>query len=238
MRDLPAPVPDVPSAFVEVIGAAFADRPGPRFTLALSGGATARSCYETLADSSGGGGDAIDWSLVDLYLGDERFVPPDDADANQRLVREALIERLAERGAHPGSFTPMPTTGSLEDCVARYTGTVRALMDGPGLDVIHLGLGPDGHTASLFSGVAALDAGPGEPVAATQDPQGNNPHPRITLTLPLINAARTAVFTVSGREKADAVAALRHGEDIPASRVDARRVVWLMDGAAAGAPRP
>jgi len=125
----------------------------------------------------------------------------------------------------------------VEECVAAYQRTMAALLAGPGIDLIHLGMGPDGHMASLFPGSPELEAGPDILVAATTDPNGRNPHPRLTLTLPAINAARTAVFTVSGPSKADAVAALVRGDDIPAARVDAARVVWLVDAAAlASAP--
>jgi 6-phosphogluconolactonase len=93
-------------------------------------------------------------------------------------------------------------------------------------------MGADGHTASLFKGSAALDAEPGQLVAANEDPNGVNPHPRLTVTLPVINSARLAVFTVAGASKADAVAALLRGEDIPAARVHAGRMLWLVDGSA------
>jgi 6-phosphogluconolactonase len=109
-----------------------------------------------------------------------------------------------------------------------------ALVEGPGIDLIHLGMGPDGHTASLFPGAPELEAGPGVFVAAATDPNGRNPHPRLTLTLPAINTARRAVFTVSGASKADAVTALLRGDDIPADRIDAARTVWLVDAAALG----
>jgi len=109
------------------------------------------------------------------------------------------------------------------------------LVTGAGIDLIHLGMGPDGHTASLFPGTTTLDAEPGELVAATEDPNGLNPHPRLTLTLPAINSARLAVFTVAGASKADAVARLLRGDDIPAARVHAGRTVWLVDGPARAA---
>jgi len=173
---------------------------------------------------------AFDWSLVDIYLGDERLVPPDDDDANQRLVREAIVDRVGTIG----SFTPMPTAGPVEECVAEYGHVMAALMAGPGIDLIHLGMGADGHTASLFPNAPTLEAGPGELVAATQDPNGQNAHPRLTVTLPVINAARCAVFTVAGDGKRDAISALRRGDDIPAARVRAERVVWLIDRAASG----
>jgi 6-phosphogluconolactonase len=109
------------------------------------------------------------------------------------------------------------------------------LVTGPGIDLIHLGLGPDGHTASLFPGASTLDAPPGELVAATEDPNGVNPHPRLTLTLSAINSARLAVVTVAGASKADAVARLVRGDDIPAARVHAGRMLWLVDGPARAA---
>ena len=134
----------------------------------------------------------------------------------------------------PARSRPCPRPGRLEECVADYQRTIAALLEGPGIDLIHLGMGPDGHTASLFPGVPELEAGPGVFVAATTDPNGRNPHPRLTLTLPAINAARAAVFTVSGASKADAVTALLRGDDIPAGRIDAARTVWLVDAAALG----
>jgi 6-phosphogluconolactonase len=224
---LPPPVPDVPAAFAETFAAAFEGRPGARFVALLSGGPTAKLCYEHLAAHR----DTIDWSLVDLYMGDERQVPADDVDANQGLVRQALIERL---GPDRPSFTPMPTELAVAECVASYQRTMAELLGGPGIDLIHLGLGPDGHTASLFHGAPTLAAGPEELVADTTDPNGVNPHPRLTVTLSVINAARLAVFTVSGAGKAEAVAALGRGDDIPATAVAAARVVVLMDAAAAG----
>ena len=201
-------------------------RGGARFALVLSGGPTARASYEVLA-----GRDGIDWTLVDVFVGDERLVPPDDEDANQRLIRETLLDKVGP----VGSFTPMPTELPIDQCVAAYQRVMSDLVTGPGIDLIHLGMGPDGHTASLFPGAPTLDAGPGELVAATEDPNGVNPHPRLTLTLPAINSARLAVFTVAGTSKADAVARLVRGDDIPAARVHAGRVLWLVDAAARSA---
>ncbi len=220
------PVEDVARAFADAVVEAFASRPGPRFALVLSGGPTARECYEVLAEVEG-----IDWSLVDVYVGDERIVPPDDEDSNQRLIRESLLDRVG--GA--GSFWPWDTTLPVAECVGAYQRVIGDLVTGPGIDLIHLGLGPDGHTASLFEGSPALEAEPGELVAANEDPSGTNPHPRLTLTLPVINSARLAVFTVAGASKADAVAALLRGDDIPAARVHAGRMLWLVDGPARAA---
>jgi 6-phosphogluconolactonase len=220
------PVDDVRRSFADAVVDAFGHRPGPRFALMLSGGQTAQDCYEVLATTPG-----IDWSLVDIFVGDERFVPPDDVDSNARLIHESLIDRVGT----VGSFSPMPTTESdIEACAASYQRTVAELVTGPGIDLIHLGLGPDGHTASLFPGAASLNAGPGDLVVATEDPNGVNPHPRLTVTLPAINSARLAVFTVEGAAKADAIERLRKGDDIPASRVHAGTTIWLVDRAASG----
>ena len=221
------PVDDVPRAFTDAVREAYGARPGPRFALVLSGGPTAKACYEVLATTPA---DVIDWTLVDIYVGDERVVPPDDDDSNQRLIKEALMDRIV--GGPIGSFSPMPTVGPVDECVAAYQRTMSDLVTGPGIDLIHLGMGPDGHTASLFPGASTLDADPGVLVLASEDPNGVNPHPRLTLTLPTINSARVAVFTVSGASKAPAVAALVRGDDLPAARVHAGRTVWLVDGAA------
>jgi 6-phosphogluconolactonase len=217
-------VDDVPRAFADAVLQAFATRPGPRFALVLSGGPTARRCYEVLARTQG-----VDWTVVDVFVGDERVVRADDEDANQRLIKEALLDRVAP----VGSFHPMPTEGPLEQGVAAYQRVMSDLVTGPGIDLIHLGMGADGHTASLFPGDESLEADPGELVRATEDPNGRNPHPRLTLTLPAINSARLAVFTVAGAGKSAAVAALRRGDDIPAARVHAGRTLWLVDRAAA-----
>jgi len=244
IEEATTPVDDVPAAFTRTVIEAFAGRPGERFTLVLSGGPTAKLCYEHLSAATTSGGDGVDagsgtvpmthpgfdWSLVDIYMGDERLVPPDDDDANQRLVREAIVDRVGI----VGSFTPMPTTAPVEECVAAYQGVLADVLAGPGIDLIHLGMGADGHTASLFPGAPTLDAPPGLLVASTQDPNGQNAHPRLTVTLPVINAARSAVFTVAGESKREAVAAVRRGDDIPAVRVRASRVIWLIDPAASG----
>lgn len=221
-----APVASVPDAFAALVAEAFAARPGERFCMLASGGALAARCYDACAAAP----HALDWSLVDLYLGDERMVPADDPDANQRLVREHLIDPLGG----VGSFSPMPTEGDPDGCAAAYQGIIDRLLGGPGIDLIHLGLGPDGHTASLFPGSASLNAAPDQLVLATDDPNGANPHPRLTITLPVIARAGLVVFTVSGPEKQAALAQVRGGQDVPAARVRAKDVRWIVDAAALG----
>jgi len=213
-------VDDVAPAFAEAVVDAFARRPGQRFTLVLSGGPTAQRCYEHLAEV---GAAAIDWSLVDVLMGDERCVGPDDPDSNQRLVREALLERVAP----VGSFRPMSC-----DDVDSYQ---RILEQTPVLDLVHLGMGPDGHTASLFAGSSALDAAPGTLATRSSDPNERNPHERMTITLETISRAHLVIFTVAGESKRDAFAELRSGTDLPAARVRAEQVLWLVDSVAAGA---
>ncbi len=216
-------VDDVATAFADTVCRSYADRPGPRFVLVLSGGPTARRCYECVARTAAG---TIDWSLVDLLMGDERCVAPDDPDANQRLVREALIDPVGG----VGSFLPM----SCERGPEAYEQVVATFE---AFDVVHLGLGPDGHTASLFAGSPALDAPPGRLVVRSVDPNDRHPHPRMTLTLEALSRARLSVFTVSGEAQHEAFAALVAGDDLPAARVRAHKVLWLVDKAAAGQSR-
>jgi 6-phosphogluconolactonase len=211
-------VDNVAAEFAERVIEAFLARPNDFFSLFLSGGHTARRCYEALAES---GGAQIDWWRVDVYWGDERCVPLDHADSNYRLGREALLENV---GAVNANY-PM----RCEEGPDRYHQLVGELGQ---FDVLHLGLGADGHTASLFPSSPGLEADPGRLVVSNEDPSGTNPHPRETLTFSGIERARLALVTVSGEEKADALAATQAGET-PASRIRADQVVWLVDPAAA-----
>jgi 6-phosphogluconolactonase len=214
-------VDDVPAEFAERVIEAFHARPDENFAMALSGGETARRCYERLAAD---GADQIDWWQVDVYWGDERCVPPDDADSNERLVREALLERV---GAANSVF-PMRCAEGADPYQTRIGDLGR-------LDLIHLGLGPDGHTASLFPASEGLDADSGRLVVMNEDPTGRNPHKRMTLTFSGIARARLVLVTVEGEQKRAAFAAVRQGDpNCPAARIRADRVVWLVDPAAAG----
>lgn len=225
------PVPDVPGAFAQVLADAFAHRAGRRFHLVLSGGPTARACYERVAALPAG---TVDWRLVEVYMGDERLVPPGHPDANQRLVRESLLEPVG--GA--GSFHPMPTEGDPEACADVYQQVIGELLATDGIDLIHLGMGPDGHTASLFPGSPALEHPGGRLVMASTDPNERNPHQRLTLTLRAIDQARMAVLTVAGEAKRDALRRVLAGEDLPAARVRAKTVRWVVDPAAMGSDAP
>jgi len=214
-------VDDVAAAFATHVIEAFRDRPDEGFSLTLSGGSTAARCYERLAAN---GADQIDWWQVDVYWGDERCVAPEDPDSNERLGRQTLLERVGAANA----VYPMRCDDGPDPYQQRVAQAGR-------LDLIHLGLGPDGHTASLFPGSTALDADPGRLVVMNTDPKGNNAHERMTLTFSGIARARQVVFTVSGEDKRAAFAGVRAGdESFPAARVRADRVVWLVDPAAAG----
>lgn len=208
-------VGDVPGAFAAAVVDAYDRRPNEEFSLALSGGDTARRCYERLAAEAAA---TIDWLLVDVYWGDERCVPPDHPDSNEGLGRRALLEPVgAARSVHP-----MRCTDGAEPYQMRVGELGR-------FDVVHLGLGADGHTASLFPGSAALDADPGRLVVLNEDAGGHHRHPRMTLTFSGIARARLAVFTVMGEAKRAVLQQVVDGADVPAARVRADRVLWLVD---------
>lgn len=210
---------DVATAFSEHVIDAFRTRPLDTFSFALSGGATARRCYERLADTAG---TQIDWWKVDVYWGDERCVPHDHPDSNYRLAREALLDRVgAANATHLMRCAEGPDPYQLR------------LGDLGRIDLVHLGMGADGHTASLFPESEALHADPGRLVAMNDDPRGDHPHRRMTLTYAGIERAHLALVTVSGAEKAAALAAIAAGEDLPAAHLRAERVVWLVDADAA-----
>ncbi len=214
-------VDDVPGEFAERVIEAFHSRPHDGFSFAASGGETARQSYERLADDAGS---QIDWWKVDVYWGDERCVPPGDPDSNERLGREALLERVGAANA----VYPMRCDDGPDAYQQRVAQAGR-------LDLMHLGLGPDGHTASLFPGSSGLDADPGRLVVLNEDPSGRNVHKRMTLTFSGIARARLVVVTVEGEKKRDAFAAVRRGDpDLPATRIKADHLVWLVDRAAMG----
>jgi 6-phosphogluconolactonase len=212
-------VDDVRAAFSETVIEAYEQRQQDDLSIALSGGPTARKCYERLAADAV---DRIDWWNVHVFWSDERCVPSDSEDSNERLVREALLERVG------GVYAVHPMRCS--DGPDRY----QLLLGEIGhLDIIHLGVGPDGHTASLFPGSPALDADPGRWVTTSVDLTGRNPFERMTLTLSGIARGRLVVFTVSGKEKQPAMQQIADGADLPAARVRAERVLWLVDHDAA-----
>jgi 6-phosphogluconolactonase len=214
-------VDDVPGEFAERVIEAFHSRPNDGFSFVVSGGELARHCYEGLAEDAG---NQIDWWKVDVYWGDERCVPLDDENSNYRLVREALLERV---GAVNANY-PMRCDQGPDPYQLRLGELGR-------LDLVHLGMGPDGHTASLFSGSRALEADPGRLVVMNEDPNGHNRFPRMTLTLAGIARARLVLVTVAGEDKREALARVAAGDEaLPATHIRAGHVLWIVDPTAAG----
>jgi 6-phosphogluconolactonase len=206
-------VDHVPSSFAKLVTAV-----APR-SIALSGGGTARTCYELLATAAD-----VDWRSVEIFFGDERWVPVQDPDSNEGMARLAFLDEV-----EPAAIHSMREAGpTIEQAADAYDALLRA---SPPIEVVHLGLGPDGHTCSLFPGSPSLDET--ERLAlATGD--NLHPHRRLTITFPAIAKSRIAVVTVAGSDKREAMDRLRAGEDLPAARVRAEQVVWLVDRAAAG----
>ena len=218
-------VDDVCSEFVAAVSRLYLAAGQSRFRVALSGGSTARLCYEALAASNES---AIDWASVSVFWGDERCVPLDDPDSNFRLADEALLSKVGP----VASVHPM----RCEDGADTYD---RLLRSAPPLHLVHLGLGPDGHTASLFPESSALDASPGELVSLNDDPFGTNPHRRMTLTFAGIERAEHAIVTVSGAGKQEAFARVLAGDQsAPAARLRAKHALWIVDRAAVGDSLP
>jgi 6-phosphogluconolactonase len=197
---------------IAAIGEARAARGVAHVTLA--GGTTPMRCYELLD------GAMDDWTGVHLWYGDERCVPFDDPESNHGQVKE----RLRARGAawHPMPATLGPSEGAME--YGRELGETV-------LDITHLGMGPDGHTASLFPDHAVLDA---HGVAAGITDSPKPPPERITLTLPKLNASRRIVLLVTGEGKSEALARVMAGADrsTPASLLDRSKLLIMADNAA------
>ena len=219
-------VDDVAKAFAQlVVDQAQSNSLG--FSLAFSGGSTARDCYRELARS---GSTAIDWKNVTGWWGDERCVPLTDLASNFRLVKDSLLEFVEPLAA------VHPMHSGISDPDLAYEQLLRA---SPPIDLIHLGLGPDGHTASLFPGSDALDSPKDRLVVLNRDPSSNNPHERLTFTFEAISQCRTVVVTVAGSAKTDALHRVLDGDlSAPATRLSGTDVIWLVDNAAMGARTP
>ena len=204
---------------------------GQDVRIALSGGSTPRRFHELLAASEG-----IDWSRVHVYWGDERTVPPDDAESNYRMARETLLEAVAippdQVHRMRGELDPAGAADAYEQTLRETFGVEPP--DVPRFDLNILGVGADGHTASLFPGTAALEERT-RWVAASHIPQQDSW--RITLTYPVLNAARLTLVLVSGKGKADAIRQIfdtNETEKPPAAFVQPEgQIIWLLDEAAA-----
>lgn len=217
-----------------------------RFTLVLSGGSTPEKTYGLL-----GRGDSatdLDWQSTFLFFGDERFVPPADPVSNFGMARRSLIERVAIPLAN---VVPMPTDGpDAADGARRYSETIGQFFNvpanslpAPAFDLVLLGLGDDGHTASLFPGKQSLSV---TDHWVTSSSPGCLPPPvdRITLTFPILNRARQVLFLVAGEKKAEIVREILEDEPAPEKypaagiRPAEGNVTWLLDAAATNLLKP
>lgn len=216
-------VDDVAESFAEILIEHLPVKAGPVRSLAFSGGSTAKECYLRLASL---GGDSTEWSAVDAWWGDERCVPLDDPDSNFRLVNDSLLSKIAPlRSVHP-------MRSDVPHAAEAYEELLRAAAP---IDVIHLGLGPDGHTASLFPESSALTAPDDRLVVSNVDPLGNNPHERLTFTYSGIARCRTCIVTVAGESKREALHRVLDGDpSAPAAKIDGENVIWLVDALAMG----
>ncbi len=200
-----------------------------RFTLALAGGSTPKPLYESLASQS------LPWEKIHIFWGDERYVPGDHADSNQRMARQAWLDQVNFSAAN---IHPMPT-GSNDPSVDAQTHN-QELQDFfgvtagelPTFDIILLGMGDDGHTASLFPKTEALTVSDRLVTVGNKDGQ-----PRLTFTYPLINNARCVIFLVAGDNKRPALAEIFSPDGdqtlYPAKAVKPQgELLWLLDEAA------
>lgn len=206
-----------------------AARDGPQFRIALAGGATPRLLYGELSLRS------IDWSRMEFYWIDERFVPPDDPDSNYRMATETLLSHVP---ALPGNVHPIPTGGDPDAAARAYEGTLKLAYGAdrldsarPLFDFVLLGLGADGHICSLLPGSPLLD----ERERWVAPVAHGRPEVRITLTYPSVQSSRVTAFYVAGEDKAKAVKAARAGDaNLPGGRLHPEgELVWLLDRAAA-----
>ena len=212
--------------------AAEAVRANGRFTVALSGGSTPKTLYALLATKPG-----IPWDKVYFFWGDERHVPPDDPESNYRMVNEALLSKIQVPAGN--IFRIHAEENDAAAAAQQYEQTIKDffhLSPGqfPRFDLIYLGTGPDGHTASLFPGTAALNETQ-RLVVANWVPKFNT-H-RLTFTYPVLNAASCVTFLASGPDKAPILHEILENSaaGLPSQKVRPSngKLIWLMDEAAA-----
>lgn len=221
--------------FVSLAGRSLGAR--RQFTVALSGGETPRRMYRLLTEEHYAF--QVVWSAVQVFFSDERCVPPDHPDSNYRMAGETLLSRVP---VPPQNVHRLACEGDPDDAASAAGKDLLAQFGGvaPRFDCILLGVGTDGHTASLFPGSPALQAAD-RLVAATTAPDGS---PRLTLTLPVINAARTVMVLASGESKAAIVrrvlGARAVPEGLPMQRVRPLdgQLIWILDEAAASSLAP
>ena len=194
----------------------------------LTGGRVAAVVYRTVAESPAGR--AVDWRRVEFWWGDERFVPAGDPERNETQAREVLLSHV---DVDPARVHPMPAdTGQGAEAAAEAYAEELAKAGSPTFDVLMLGVGPDGHVASLFPGYPQPEVTDVAAVAVHDSPKP--PPTRVSLTFPQLDNAREVWFVVSGEDKAEAVGKALNGGDVPAAHPHGLdRTLWLLDEAAA-----
>jgi 6-phosphogluconolactonase len=210
-----------------------------RFTIALSGGSTPKQLYNLLATNAR---TTLPWDRMYFFWGDERHVPPTDPDSNYRMVEEAMLSKVPVPASNVFRLrAENPDAGAVAE---EYEKTLRKFFqtgstEVPRFDLILLGMGPDGHTASLFPGTAALQEKSRLVVANWVEKLKTN---RLSLTLPVLNAGRCVMFLVSGTDKASVLRTVvedknASGEQYPAKLVQPTdgTLLWIIDRAAASA---
>lgn len=204
-----------------------------RFTVALSGGTTPKATYQLLARPPYAS--ALDWTKVDIFFGDERCVPPDSAQSNYKMANEAFLSAVGV--PHANVYRIRGEDDPADAALAYRVEIAKVLGEDPRFDLVMLGMGPDGHTASLFPGTDPLD---GDEMLVRAVYSTSQQQWRITLTPHVINNARTIVFAAEGSGKVRVLKAVREGPYDPTklpSQIVAPhdgRLVWLVDRAAAG----
>ena len=203
-----------------------------RFAICLSGGSTPRRLYQLLAESPYR--DRLPWGRIHWFWGDERFVPWDHPDSNYGMAHTALLGRVP---VPPGNIHGIATNGTPADAAAAYERVLKSYYGSESLDrtrllfdIQILGLGPDGHTASLIPGTSVLE----ERHRWVAEVIGGRPEPRITLTYPALESSRHAAFLVAGADKRAALSrALAGDRALPAGRLHpAGELTWFVDEAA------
>ena len=203
-----------------------------RFSVALSGGSTPKRMYELLAEKPLK--DEVDWKKVNVFFGDERMVAPDTKDSNYFVAVDKL---LAHVPIPDENIFPYVTLGvSAEDAADLYAQELTTFFKGtPAFDLVFLGMGEDGHTASLFPGHDEVTNPSDKLVAAVHDAP-KPPPTRLTLTYKTLNAAKTLLFLVGGKGKVDALKRIfKEQEELPAAKVQPTdgQLLWLLDKEAA-----
>ncbi|MGF1536612.1 MAG: 6-phosphogluconolactonase [Elainellaceae cyanobacterium] len=199
-------------------------------SLAVAGGSTPKPLYEAIAKQP------LPWEALHVFWGDERYVPADHADSNQRMVREAWLSQVS---IPADNIHPMPTDAEPQACVDRYEQELQSFFgiepgDVPRFDIVLLGMGDDGHTASLFPHTPALQVS--DRLVTLGEKNGQT---RISFTAPLINRAQCAIFMVAGAGKAAALAQVLQNDAADAKIYPARLIKpegelwWIVDQAAA-----